>query len=184
MVRFYVSVMLKRKVIVPLFLLLSFYIGSAQLIMIDGETGEFKYEEVVQSPGISKSELQQRAKRWLNEYYVSEDSVHVDSAGISRLCSSKIKWILIKKGIHIEVFFDVDIRFKEGKYKYAFSDFREGKMVRGELQSMTLKTYIDRFPQTYQISIEEPIDADITKAINSLKYYVENGTMEKPEEDW
>jgi hypothetical protein len=176
--------MMKRKVIIPLFLLLSFYLSQAQLIMIDGETGEFKYEEVVQEAGMSKGEIQERAKRWLSEYYVSEDSVHVDSAGISRLCSNKIKWILIKKGIDIEVFFDVDIKFKDGKYKYAFSDFREGKMVRGELQSMSLKTYIDRFPQAYHIGIEEPIDSEITKAINSLKYYVTHGAMEKPEEDW
>ncbi len=176
--------MIKRKVIIPLFLLLSFYMSQAQLIMIDGETGEFKYEEVVQAPGLSMSEIRERATRWLTEYYVSEDSVHVDSAGISRLCSNEIRWILIKKGIDIEVFFDVNIRFKDGKYKYAFSDFREGKMVRGELQSMSLKTYIDRFPQTYQIGIEEPIDAEITKAINSLNFFVMNGAMEKPEEDW
>jgi len=175
---------MKRKVIIPLFLLLSFYMGQSQLIMIDGETGEFKYEEVVQAAGMPKSEIQERAKRWLSEYYVSEDSVHVDSAGISRLCSNKITWILIKKGIDIEVFFDVDIKFKDGKYKYAFSDFREGKMVRGDLQSMSLKTYIDRFPQAYHIGIEEPIDSEITKAINSLKYFVTHGAMEKPEEDW
>lgn len=176
--------MMKRKVIIPLFLLLSSYLGQAQLIMIDGETGEFKYEEVVQTPGMSKSEIRERANRWLSEYYVSEDSVRSDSAGINRLCSSKIKWILIKKGIDIEVFFDVSIRFKDGKYKYAFSDFREGKMVRGDLQSMSLKTYIDRFPQTYHIGIEEPVDTEITKAINSMKYFVLNGAMEKPEEDW
>ena len=59
--------------------------GQSQLIMIDGETGEFKYEEVVQSPGhVARSEIQERAKRWLSAYYVSEDSVHVDSAGISK----------------------------------------------------------------------------------------------------
>jgi hypothetical protein len=176
--------MMKRKVIIPLCLLLSFYMGQAQLIMIDGETGEFKYEEVVEAPGISKSQLQERAKRWLSEYYVSEDSVHTDSTGVNRLCSSKIKWTLINKRIDIEVFFDVNIKFKDGRYKYAFSDFREGKMVRGDFQGMALKTYIDRFPEAYQISIEEPIDTELTKATNSLKFYIENGTMEKPEEDW
>lgn len=175
---------MKRKVIIPLFLLLSFYMGQAQLIMIDGDTGEFKYEEVVQAPGLSKDQIQERAKQWLSEYYVSEDSIHLDSAGVGRLCSNKITWILIQKRIDIEVFFDVDIRFKDGRYKYEFSDFREGKMVRGDLQSMSLKAYIDRFPQTYQIGIEEPIDSEMTKAINSLKYFVSKGAMEKAEEDW
>ena len=38
--------MKKRKIIVPLILFLSFYFGQAQLIMIDDETGEYRYEEV------------------------------------------------------------------------------------------------------------------------------------------
>ena len=118
--------MIKRKVIIPLFLLFSFYMGKAQLIMIDSETGEFKYEEIVQEAGMSKDQIRERAQRWLNQYFTSEDSIHLDSTGVTRLCSSKIDWTLIKKKISIEVFFDVNIRFKDGKYKYAFSDFREG----------------------------------------------------------
>ena len=176
--------MMKRKVIIPLCLLFSFYLGQAQLIMIDSETGEFKYEEVVDAPGMSKDQIQQRAAQWLEAYYSDEDPVQADSTGISRLCSSAISWTLIKRRIDIQVFFDVNVKFKDGRYKYAFSDFREGKMVRGDLQSMTLKTYIERFPQTYQISIEEPIDSEITNAINSLKYFVANGQMQQEEEDW
>ena len=152
--------------------------------MIDGETGEYKYEEVVEAPGLSAGEIRERAEKWLSTYYVSEDSLHVDSTGVSRLCSQRIQWTLIKKDIVIETFFDVNIRFKNGRYKYDFSNFREGKMVRGDLQSMALKTYINRFPQAYQINIEEPVDTEITNAINSLKYFVSNGHMEVPEEEW
>jgi hypothetical protein len=176
--------MRKRKIIIPLCLFLSFYLGQAQLIMIDGETGEYKYEEVVEAPGLSAGEIRERAEKWLSTYYVSEDSLHVDSTGVSRLCSQRIQWTLIKKDIVIETFFDVNIRFKNGRYKYDFSNFREGKMVRGDLQSMALKTYINRFPQAYQINIEEPVDTEITHAINSLKYFISNGHMEVPEEEW
>lgn len=163
---------------------LSFYLGQAQLIMIDGETGEYEYEEVVEAPGLSKDQIKQRAMKWLSIYYSSEDSVRTDSAGVTRLCSNKIKWVLIRKGIDIEMFFDVNIKTKDGRYKYAFSNFREGKMVLGELQSIPLKTYINRFPQTYQISIEEPIDSEIMKAINSLMLYIETNEMEVSEDDW
>ena len=176
--------MQKRKIIIPLCLFLSFYLGHAQLIMIDGETGEFKYEEVVEAPGLSRNQIKERAQKWLSSYYVSEDSIQVDSSGISQLCSQKIKWTLIKKDIFIETFFDLNIKFKDGRYKYEFENFREGKMVRDELQSITLKTYIERFPQVYQINIEEPIDAEITKAIESLKYFIANGGMEVAEDDW
>ena len=152
--------------------------------MIDGETGEYRYEEVVDAPGLSAGQIRERAEKWLSTYYASEDSLHVDSTGLSRLCSSKIQWTLIKKEIIIETFFDVNIKVKDGRFKYDFSNFREGKMVRGDLQSMALKTYINRFPQAYQINIEEPVDTEMMNAINSLKYFIANGRMEVSEEDW
>jgi len=176
--------MKKSKIIIPLCLFLSFYLGQAQLIMIDGETGEFKYEEVVEAPGLSQDQIKERAQKWLSTYYATEDSLQVDSSGISRLGHQQITWTLIKKDIVIETFFDVSIKYKDNKYKYEFSNFREGKMVRGELQSIALKTYINRFPQAYQIYIEEPVDAEITKAINSLKYFITNGAYEVSADDW
>ena len=51
--------MKKRKIIAPLILFLSFYFGQAQLIMIDSETGEFRYEEVARAEGVSSSEINQ-----------------------------------------------------------------------------------------------------------------------------
>jgi hypothetical protein len=176
--------MKKIKIITPLCLFLSFYLGQAQLIMIDGETGEYKYEEVVEAPGLSSNELKERAQKWLSTYYVSEDSIQSDSLGITKLCSQRLDWTLIRKVISIELFFDVNLKFKEGRYKYAFENFREGKMVRDDLQSITLKTYIERFPQVYQINIEEPVDSEVTKAINSLKFFMANGHMEMAEDDW
>ena len=176
--------MTKRKIIVPLCLFLSFYLGHAQLIMIDGETGEYKYEEVVQVSGLSKNEIKQRASSWLSQYYSEVDSVRSDSAGVYRLCQQPIKWTLIRKDIHINVFFDLSILVKDNRYKYVFENFREGKLVRGDLQSMKLQTYIERFPQVYQIDAEEPVDTEIMNAIESMNYSILNGTMQKPEEDW
>ena len=176
--------MKKRKIIIPLCLFLSFYLGQAQLIMIDGETGEYKYEEVVQVNGLSKNEIRQRAYSWLSQYYSQVDSVKSDSLGVSRLCHQPITWTLIRKDIQINVFFDVSIKVKDNRYKYIFENFREGKLVRGDLQAMKLQTYIERFPQVYQIDVEEPVDAEVMNAIESLNYFILNGTMQKPEEDW
>jgi len=57
-------------------------------------------------------------------------------------------------------------------------------MVKGELQAISLKKYIDRFPHDYQILIEEPIDTEMMKAIASLNYYVKNNKLEPEEDDW
>lgn len=57
-------------------------------------------------------------------------------------------------------------------------------MTKGDLQAITLKTYIERFPSEYQILIEEPIDKEMTNAIESLTYYVNNNKIEVDEDDW
>ena len=152
--------------------------------MIDSETGEYKYEEVVQANGLSKDQIKQRAKSWLNQYYTQIDSIAEDSAGIYQMNTYKFSWALIKKSIPVELFFDVSIKAKNDRYKYEFFNFRVGKIVLGDLQAIDLKTYVDRFPQTYQIYLEEPIDSEMTRAVESLKYFMVNNQMEKQEEEW
>jgi len=177
-------IMKKRKIIIPLILFLSFYVSSAQLIMIDGETGEYRYEDVARAEGISSGEINQRAKTWLSKYYTEIAPIVEDSLGIQQLNSYSFTWKLIQKDIDVELFFDVAIKFKENRFKYDFSNFRVGKMIKGDLQAISLKTYIGRFPSEYQIYIEEPIDKEITKAISSLIYFVNNNKVEVQEDDW
>ncbi len=107
-----------------------------------------------------------------------------DSSSVKQLNSYRFTWILIRKSIDVELFFDVSIKVKDNRYKYDFSNFKVGKMSKGDLQSMSLKKYLDRFPSDYQILIEEPIDTEITKAIASLNYYVVNNKIEIEEDDW
>ena len=107
-----------------------------------------------------------------------------DSSSVKQLNTYRFRWTLIRKAIDVELFFDVSIKAKDNRYKYDFSNFRVGKMSKGDLQSMSLKTYIERFPTDYQILIEEPIDTEMTKAIRSLNYYISNNKMETYEDDW
>jgi len=177
-------IMKKRKIIFPLILFLSFYVGQAQLIMIDGETGEYSYKEVVRAEGLSSSEIKLRAETWLSNYYTQIDSIVSDSAGVSQLNKFYFTWKFIKKPIDVDLFFDVVIQTKDNRYRYEFKNFRVGKMVKGDLQSIDLKTYIERFPHDYQILIEEPIDTEMTKAIANLKFFISNNEMETYEDDW
>ncbi len=157
---------------------------QSQLLMIDGETGEFKYEDVVAVEGISKSKILERAKKWITVYYKTNDSILMDSTKVHKLSSYEFKWKLIKKDIPIELFFDVTIRSKDNRYKYDFSNFKIGKKIQGNVDAMDLKTYIDRFPHEYQIYIEEPIDTEITNAISSLEYFILNEKLKVEEDDW
>jgi Domain of unknown function (DUF4468) with TBP-like fold len=176
--------MKKRRFLLPLALILFFHIAQAQLIMIDGETGEYRYEDVVQVKGITKKQIQERAKKWLNVYYKTNDSIQTDSSSVNYLSSFEFSWKFIQKTISLELFYDVTIKTKENRYKYDFSNFRIGKKIRGNIDAIDLETYINRFPKTYQIYIEEPIDTEITKAISSLEYFILNNKVEKKEDDW
>lgn len=184
MVYFFIKIIMKkRKIIVPLILFLSFYFGQAQLIMID-DSGEYRYEEVVRVNGMSSSEIKERATSWLTEYYTQIDSIATDSLGVEQLNSYHFQWKLITKDIDVNLFFNVSIKAKDNRYKYDFSNFKVGKMVKGDLQAIDLKTYIERFPEDYQILVEEPIDTEMTKAIGSLNYFIVNNKMEVYEDDW
>jgi len=176
--------MKKRRFLFFLSLILFFHISHAQLIMIDGETGEYKYEEVVSTEGISQEQIKERAKKWIDVYYSSIQSESIDSTSIQSKTSFKFSWKFIQKNIPLELFFDITVKIKENRYKYDFSNFEIGKVTNGNIDSSPLSNYIKRFPNKYHIFIEEPIDTEITKATESLKYFIENDKMKPSEDDW
>ena len=62
--------------------------------------------------------------------------------------------------------------------------FEIGKMNNGYIDASALRIYIERFPTRYQIFIEEPVDTEMTKAIESLEYFIANGKLSADEDDW
>lgn len=184
MVYFLFYIMKKNRFLFSLTLILFSLISQAQLIMIDSETGDYNYEEVVNVDGISRQQIQARAKKWLNLYYQSIDSISNDSLNIKAVASNEFVFKFIKKDIDMKIFFDIEIKTKVNKYKYEFSNFVVGKKIKDEIDAMDLSVYINRFPEKYQILIEEPIDSEIMDAISSLEYYIQNGEMQNDEDDW
>jgi|GEM_PF-1470491 len=176
--------MKRRRFLLSLALILFFHISHAQLLMIDGETGEYRYEEVVKAEGLSQSQIKNRAKKWMSLYYKPIDSVRVDSMGLQQMSSFETSWKFIKKTIPLEIYFDLTIKSKDNRYKYDFANFKTGKMVLGKPDVIDLKTYITRFPEKYQIYVEEPIDNEISKAISSLEYFIINDKLKVEEDDW
>jgi len=176
--------MKKEKLLFIIVLILVAQLTQAQLIMIDSETGEYNYGDIVMTGGASQQQIQVRAKEWLELYYPENDSIKVLDTSLYKSGTSSFTWRLIQKDIPVTIFYDIEIKTKDNKYKYAFSNFREGKMNGGEIDAKSLKVYIERFPTRYQIYIEEPIDTEITQAISSLEYYILNGTVENMDDDW
>ncbi len=174
---------IKRSILSLAIILISFA-SHAQLIMIDGETGDYKYEDVVSVEGISKAQILERSNQWINKYYNESTPVETDSVGNSTMVRFEFKWKFIQKYIPIELFYEVAVKAKDNRYKYAISNLQIGKTVNGNIDAYPLKTYIERFPEKYQINIEEPIDAEITKVIESLEYFILNGKLKDDKDDW
>ena len=172
-----------KRLIIPLTIILFTISSQAQLLMVD-ENGEYNYTDVIQQKDLSKSQLKERAKKWIHSYYNNNDSIFIDSNGIKQKESFKFSWKFIKKNIPLELFYDLSIKCKDNKYKYEFSNFMIGKKVNDQIDATELKTYIERFPEKYQIYIEEPIDAEIMSIIENLEYFLTNNKMKLEDDDW
>ena len=172
----------KKLKIFMIFLLFAVSV-NAQLIMIDSETGEYQYDDVVKVDGVSKQELLKRAQKWINLYY-KDPSFKKDTNSIKKVVGYEFKWKFISKNIPIELIYDLEIKAKDNKYKYTISNLRIGRIINGEFDGITLKKYIDRFPVKYQINIEEPVDTELMKAIESLEKYMKTQKYIEEEDDW
>jgi hypothetical protein len=176
--------MKKEKLLFILAFILFVQLSQSQLIMIDSETGEYNYQDVITVGGISQQQIQARAKEWLDLYYPENDSIKVLDTSLYKTGTTNFTWRLIQKELPVTIFYDIEIKTKDNKYRYEFSNFREGKINGGQIDAKDLKVYIDRFPTRYQIYIEEPIDTEITKALSSLDYFILNGTVENVDDEW
>lgn len=176
--------MVSKRLIVSLVFIFVCTIAKAQLVKIDSESGEHKYDEVVQAEGLTSPQLISRAKKWTDTYYPDTDS-GLDSVGaVKRVCAYKFSWVLGSKTIPITLIYDMDIMVKDARYRYIFSNFRVGSSVQGEVQAITLAKYISRFPERYHMTIEEPIDTHITKSITSMDNYMKTEKMAVKDDNW
>ncbi|MGB5384375.1 MAG: DUF4468 domain-containing protein [Lutimonas sp.] len=174
---------LKRLIFSLIFIFISTNI-QAQLIKIDSETGEFKYEEVIQADGQTKDKLLEKSETWISQYYKDALIKNDTAFSANATVPFSFTWKFISKPIPVTLIYDVEIKVKDNRYKYAFTNLRIGKVYKDEIDAISLKTYMERFPQKYLLALEEPIDAELTKAITSLENYIITGKMNQTEEEW
>jgi Domain of unknown function (DUF4468) with TBP-like fold len=176
--------MVSKRLIVSLIFIFVSSISIAQLVKVDSETGEYRYDEVVQAEGTGSAQIFNKAKKWTDTYYPGTDS-SLDSLGaVTRVCTYKFSWKLGSKTIPISLIYDMNIKVKDNRYRYIFSNFRVGSSTQGDIQAISLAKYISRFPERYHMAIEEPIDTHITKSITSLDMYMKTEKMAVEDDNW
>ena len=128
----------------------------------------------------------ERAEDWTFLYYKEESRITVDTTNtLTKLGLHNFSWkFMDTKNISLQLIYDIEIKTKDNRYKYIFSNLRIGRIVLREVDAVELKNYIGRFPTKYQINIEEPIDTELTKAALSLENYVKTQQFEKVDDDW
>jgi hypothetical protein len=176
--------MVSKRLIVSLIFIFVSTFSRAQLVKIDSETGEHKYDEVVPAEGLASAQLINRVKKWMDAYYPDTDSRLDSTTAVKRVCTFKFTWIMGSKAIPTTLIYDLDIKVKDNRYRYIYSNFRIGSNVMGEVQAISLAKYISRFPERYHMGIEEPIDTHITKSIGSLDNFIKTEKMVIEDDNW
>ncbi len=95
----------------------------AQELKIDPVSKKYQYEGVVNVENASKNELFNKAKQWIAHYYKS-------SADAIKYANKEDDTIILKATYHelwvasnYWVDYTIALKFKDGRFKYLFSDF-------------------------------------------------------------
>ena len=151
-----------------------------------------KYTEVVQTEGVSKQSLYQRARSWTNDVFKnSKNVIQIDDKETGEIAGkaifdATISWnVLGKRTTETTVNFKFQIIVKEGKYKYIFTDFTENNYYGYLLTSAKDNPYKTKGVgkknlDMIWVSLKESTEYKISGLVSSLK----NATRKKSEADF
>jgi len=93
----------------------------------DAATGRLDYTEAVPVEGVSKADLFTRAKVWLaGSFKSAKDVVQTEDKDAGIMVGKGYSTISLTMGrvtVPAKLFYTLKMNFKDGKYKYEFSDF-------------------------------------------------------------
>lgn len=163
-----------KTILIIIFLSVSVF-AFAQVPPMDGETGKFKYTEVVPVAGASKNDLYTRAKSWVASNYPSSANITMDDKEEGKIiCKGNFPITLMGAKQTIDNTFTIEV--KEGRYKYTFTDFfitsSSGSVNRWPLERKDL---------AMKKSIYSSVDGKVKGFIETI---AETMNTEVKKEDW
>lgn len=140
------------------FILLLVFPGLSQAqessLPIDAENGKITYSDVVQADNVTKTQLYSAALRWYTGLF-DKELLQVNST--DRLFGDALTTIRYL-GKDLPMRFTVDLQFKDGRYKYAITDFYfddRGGAGRATLDDFP-KSWIGKKKLFEKVSLEMP----------------------------
>jgi hypothetical protein len=180
---------MKRILIVSLITLACGFSIKAQQMPMDSLGKNIIYTEVVQMPGLSKTQLFDRSMKAINNMYkLAEKKVAVKDpeGGLLQMnCSTQVVLKDPKSGLDIQsgyFKYKFNMYFKDGKYKYEFKGFHTDL---GGFPETAEKLLPDNNPDPKRRAAErlKILDTDIKRLIGIMKSGM-NGEKEKAKQDW
>ncbi|MFD2961393.1 MULTISPECIES: DUF4468 domain-containing protein [Olivibacter] len=113
-------------------------ISKSQVLPLDEKTGKISYSEIVQQTA-TKDELYSRAKIWLARTFNSAQDVvqsedkeggHIVAKGITTYTFIS-KYKKIATPVDIQMHFTLFLDFKDGRYRYNFTDMHTESRLQG-----------------------------------------------------
>jgi hypothetical protein len=150
------------------------------------EKKAFIIEEVVTLDGVSKAEIYKRANDWITEYFTSgQKKIYERDAdqNFIKLKNRLAVWRQDKKervndGV---IEYHIDLNFKDGKYKYTFSNFR----MAADANSQPIEKWMD--PNYGKTEVAKAkyanLNSLIQESIDNLKKYMQTG-KQTPKDNW
>lgn len=159
--------------------------ANAQNLPIDKESQLITYSEVVSETGTA-DELFAKAHKWFFSFFKNPHNVVKQKTDHQIVAHPRFKILNEpdKKGVRTMagiVIYDIKVVFKEGRYKYTFSNF-----IWKQNSKFPIERWMDKSATSYSTKYESylrQVDEKITKTIENLKEAVSQ-KPDKGEEDW
>lgn len=151
------------------------------------QTQKVQYQEVVDMPGISATELGKRAVNWGKKYYTNWNGLGATIDTVNGKIFAKPQVTLYRtlkdgtKAIANVIKYSITIDLKDGKYRITITDFtiKAASITPVEtLFSESSSTKEDNYNQLSQL------DADMNSLLDSLKSDMEIPSIQVKKDDW
>ena len=172
-----------KKFILSLLAISSLSIGFAQTtnewgMPYNSEKKAFIIDEAVTVDGVNKAEMYKRANDWITEYFTSGQKKIYERDPDQNFLKLKhriqlyrtVKKERVNDGL---VEFHLEIYFKDGKYKYTFSNFRSV----ADANSQPIEKWMDAnfTPKDVAVAKYTNLNTLMQEIIDNMKKYMQTG---------
>lgn len=140
------------------------------------------YTAVIDMPGTKKEDLQSRFRKWVATTYPNaKDLIQLDDKENGEMVcqvSYEKGWVFMMEVSTITIRYAIKMSFKDGKYRYAFTDYQLGEYLHGRQYEWPIERYAGNSKgnrrRLFKTEIDEPTQAKIKSMIAALSQPVKS----------